>query len=200
MAIGAGVGMFIAFCGFQSAGLIQKSDSTLVTVGDLSNPGTVLALAGIAITAVLVIRQVKGGILIGILLVTVLGLFVKDPVTGSAVYPKREKQQKKYERLTPKQLIEQGWTVRVRVQPDYDKDAYGGSRLRRRQQAQRIRQARNWGRPETIPLDAADVKGCARSGETIVFELTPPDDANDSEFLKHESLLSAFWDNVRADG
>ena len=60
-AIGAGVGMFIAFCGFQSAGLIQKSDSTLVTVGDLSNPGTVLALAGIAITAVLVIRQVKGG-------------------------------------------------------------------------------------------------------------------------------------------
>lgn len=78
-AIGAGVGMFIAFCGFQSAGLIQKSDSTLVTVGDLSNPGTVLALAGIAITAVLVIRQVKGGILIGILLVTVLGLFVKDP-------------------------------------------------------------------------------------------------------------------------
>ena len=83
-AIGAGVGMFIAFCGFQSAGLIQKSDSTLVTVGDLSNPGTVLALAGIAITAVLVIRQVKGGILIGILLVTVLGLFVKDPVTGAA--------------------------------------------------------------------------------------------------------------------
>ena len=76
--------MFIAFCGFQSAGLIQKSDSTLVTVGDLSNPGTVLALAGIAITAVLVIRQVKGGILIGILLVTVLGLFVKDPVTGAA--------------------------------------------------------------------------------------------------------------------
>ena len=83
-AVGAGVGMFIAFCGFQSAGLIQKSDSTLVTVGDLSNPGTVLALAGIAITAVLVIRQVKGGILIGILLVTVLGLFVKDPVTGAA--------------------------------------------------------------------------------------------------------------------
>lgn len=72
------------FAGFQSAGLIQKSVAALVTVGDLSNPGTVLALAGIAITAVLVIRQVKGGILIGILLVTVLGLFVKDPVTGAA--------------------------------------------------------------------------------------------------------------------
>lgn len=50
-AIGAGVGMFIAFCGFQSAGLIQKSDSTLVTVGRLEQSRTVLALAGIAITA-----------------------------------------------------------------------------------------------------------------------------------------------------
>lgn len=83
-AIGAGVGMFIAFCGFQSAGLIQRSESTMVAIGDLGNPGTVLAMIGIAITAVLVIRQVKGGILLGIIAITILGLFVKDPSTGMA--------------------------------------------------------------------------------------------------------------------
>lgn len=83
-AIGAGVGMFIAFCGFQSAGLVQKSDSTLLTIGDLGNPGTVLAMLGIAVTAVLVIHRVKGGILLGIAFVTILGLFVKDPATGAA--------------------------------------------------------------------------------------------------------------------
>ncbi|WP_423775626.1 hypothetical protein [Adlercreutzia equolifaciens] len=123
---------------------------------------------------------------------------VKDPVTGSAVYPKREKQQKKYERLTPKQLIEQGWTVRVRVQPDYDKDAYGALA------SGAANKHSEYGKPDgddpNDTVDAADVKGRARSGETIVFELTPPDDANDAEFLKHASLLSAFWDNVRADG
>lgn len=83
-AIGAGVGMFIAFCGFQSAGLVQKSDSTLITIGDLGNPGTVLAMLGIAVTAILVIHRVKGGILLGIAFVTILGLFVKDPATGMA--------------------------------------------------------------------------------------------------------------------
>lgn len=80
--IGAGVGMFIAFAGFQSAGIVVKNDSTLVTIGELGNPGTILALIGLAVTIVLVIRGVKGGILIGILLVTVLGIFVKDPATG----------------------------------------------------------------------------------------------------------------------
>ncbi len=83
-AIGAGVGMFIAFCGFQSAGLIQRSESTFVQIGDLGNPGTILALIGIAATAVLIIRNVKGGILWGIILVTILGFFVKNPATGTA--------------------------------------------------------------------------------------------------------------------
>ena len=35
--------MFIAFSGFQSAGIVAKSDSTLVTIGELGNPGTILA-------------------------------------------------------------------------------------------------------------------------------------------------------------
>lgn len=81
-AIGPGIGFFIAFTGLSQAGIIVPSADTLVQLGDLSNPGVILALIGIAVTAVLVIKGVKGGMLIGILFVTVLGLFVKDPTTG----------------------------------------------------------------------------------------------------------------------
>lgn len=54
--IGAGVGLFIAFSGFQSAGIVAKSDSTLVTIGQLGTPGTILALIGLVVTLILVIR------------------------------------------------------------------------------------------------------------------------------------------------
>jgi AGZA family xanthine/uracil permease-like MFS transporter len=81
--VGAGIGFFIAFTGFKQAGIIQASKDTLLTLGDLSNPGVLIALFGLALTAVLAIKRVKGGILIGILVMTVLALFVTDPVTGS---------------------------------------------------------------------------------------------------------------------
>jgi AGZA family xanthine/uracil permease-like MFS transporter len=82
LSVGAGIGFFIAFTGLQQAKIIQASESTLLTLGDLSNPGALLALFGILLTAVLVIKRVKGGILIGILVITVISLFVKDPLTG----------------------------------------------------------------------------------------------------------------------
>ncbi len=75
--IGAGVGLFFAFSGFQSAGIVAKSDSTLVTIGQLGTPGTILAPIGLVVTLILVIRGVKGGILIGIVLVTIAGIFVR---------------------------------------------------------------------------------------------------------------------------
>lgn len=80
--VGAGIGFFIAFTGLQQAKIIQPSPDTLLTLGDLSNPGALLALLGIAFTAILVIKRVKGGILTGILAITILGIFVKDPLTG----------------------------------------------------------------------------------------------------------------------
>lgn len=81
-ALGVGVGFFIAFIGLQSAGLVVASPDTLVTLGDLGNPGTIISLIGIVITAALVIRNIKGGILIGIIVVAILGLFVTNPETG----------------------------------------------------------------------------------------------------------------------
>ncbi len=83
-ATGAGIGFFIAFTGFQQAGIVAPSQATMLTLGDLSNPGAILALLGIALTSILVIRRVKGGILIGILVVTLAGMFVTNPITGMA--------------------------------------------------------------------------------------------------------------------
>lgn len=80
--IGAGIGLFIAFAGLTQAGIVVPSADTVLQLGDLSTPGPLLALLGIVLCAVLVIRRVKGGILISILAVTIIGLFVTDPTTG----------------------------------------------------------------------------------------------------------------------
>ena len=84
-AIGAGIGLFIAFIGFQNAGIIVNSDSTLVTLGEITQGTALVAMLGLMITSGLVMLKVRGGILIGIILTTLLGLVIKDPATGMAV-------------------------------------------------------------------------------------------------------------------
>lgn len=78
-AVSAGIGLFIAFIGLQDAKIIVNSDATLLTytdfaAGGAANVGAVLALLGVLITAILLVRQVKGGILWGILITWVLGI------------------------------------------------------------------------------------------------------------------------------
>ena len=84
-AIGAGIGLFIAFIGLQNAGIIVNNDATLVSLGDITHGKALLALIGLAITSALVMAKVKGGILIGMLATAVLGLVIKDPATGAAI-------------------------------------------------------------------------------------------------------------------
>ena len=84
-AIGAGIGLFIAFIGLQNAGIIVNSDSTLVTLGKITQGTALVAMLGIMITAGLVMLKVRGGILIGIIITTLIGLVIKDPATGMAV-------------------------------------------------------------------------------------------------------------------
>ena len=84
-AIGAGIGLFIAFIGLQNAGIIVNNDSTLVGLGEITKGAALLGIIGIIITGALVILKVKGSILIGILVTAVIGLFIKDPATGSAL-------------------------------------------------------------------------------------------------------------------
>ncbi|MBR3065357.1 MAG: NCS2 family permease [Bacteroidales bacterium] len=84
-AIGAGIGLFIAFIGLQNAGLIVNSDATLVTLGDITHGTGLLAVIGLIISCVLVMLHVRGGILWGILATAIIGLFIKDPATGEAI-------------------------------------------------------------------------------------------------------------------
>ncbi len=69
-AISAGIGLFIAFIGLKSAGLVVANPATTVTLGDLTAPTTLLALLGLGLTGFLMVRKVKAAVLIGIITVT----------------------------------------------------------------------------------------------------------------------------------
>ena len=84
-AIGAGIGLFIAFIGMQNAGIIVNNDSTLVGLGKITEGTALLGMIGLFITAGLVMAKVRGGILWGILITTGIGLFIKDSATGEAI-------------------------------------------------------------------------------------------------------------------
>ena len=80
-AVSVGIGLFVAFVGLQNAKLIVNSDSTLVTYQHFKGAtfhsvgvGAILALLGVVITAILLVKKVKGGILYGILITWLLGI------------------------------------------------------------------------------------------------------------------------------
>lgn len=73
-AVGVGIGLFITLIGLINAGIIQGDPATLITRGNFADKGTALALIGLLITAVLVAKGVKGSILLGILITTVIGI------------------------------------------------------------------------------------------------------------------------------
>ena len=74
LAISGGIGLFIGLIGLKSGGIIVGNPETLVTFGNFTNPHALLTIIGIAITAILMARKVKGSILIGILLTTLVGI------------------------------------------------------------------------------------------------------------------------------
>jgi AGZA family xanthine/uracil permease-like MFS transporter len=75
-AVAAGIGLFIAYIGLQNGGIIVADEATQLTLGNLREPGPMLTLIGILIIAVLMARKVRGAILIGILLTTVVSFFM----------------------------------------------------------------------------------------------------------------------------
>jgi adenine/guanine/hypoxanthine permease len=75
-AVAAGIGLFIAFIGLQNAGIIVGDEITKVTMGELTSMGPLLALIGTLIIAILMARKVKGAILIGILLTTIVSFIM----------------------------------------------------------------------------------------------------------------------------
>ena len=76
LAISAGIGLFLAIIGLKNAGLIAADPATLVTLGNLHAPGTLLAIAGLLLIIGLEARRVPGGIVIGVLGVTLIALIL----------------------------------------------------------------------------------------------------------------------------
>jgi AGZA family xanthine/uracil permease-like MFS transporter len=74
IAMAAGVGLFIGFIGLKNAGIVVANPSTLITLGDLTQPGPMLGAIGFLVMAVLSQRQVHGAIIIGVLGVTLAGV------------------------------------------------------------------------------------------------------------------------------
>ncbi|MDM8338736.1 NCS2 family permease [Mediterranea massiliensis] len=73
-AISGGIGLFIAFLGLQNAGIIVKNDATLVGLGNITSGTALLGIIGLILTSVLLVKRVKGALLIGILLTTLIGI------------------------------------------------------------------------------------------------------------------------------
>lgn len=73
-AIGAGIGLYIAFIGLRGSGIIVNDPATDVALGDLSSATSILTIIGFFLTGVLIILKVKGGLLIGILATTAIGI------------------------------------------------------------------------------------------------------------------------------
>ncbi len=72
--ISAGIGLYIAFIGLKSAGVIVNNDATLVSLGKITSGPALLCIIGIILTSIMLIKNVKGGLLIGILTTTVIGI------------------------------------------------------------------------------------------------------------------------------
>jgi len=76
IAVTCGIGLFIAFIGLKNGGVIVANPATFVSHGNFASGPVALCLFGVILTSILVARRVTGGILIGIAVVTLLGLFV----------------------------------------------------------------------------------------------------------------------------
>lgn len=70
----AGIGLFIAFIGLKGSDVIINNDATLVSLGNLTQGSALLFVIGLILTSVLLILKVKGGLLLGILITTVVGI------------------------------------------------------------------------------------------------------------------------------
>lgn len=73
-AVSVGIGLFIALIGFVNAGIVQTGDGTIMGLGNITDSGPILSLIGLIIMGVLLAKNVKGALLIGILAATLIGI------------------------------------------------------------------------------------------------------------------------------
>ena len=74
LAIGSGIGFYLAFLGFANSGIVIASSSTIIGLGNLSSPPVLLALIGIVITLILYVRKVPAAVFFGMIITAILGV------------------------------------------------------------------------------------------------------------------------------
>ncbi len=72
--VGVGIGLFIAFIGFVNAKLVIANEATLVGLGSVKDPNAIVAIIGLIVTVILLAKNVKGAMLIGIIVGTIAGI------------------------------------------------------------------------------------------------------------------------------
>ena len=98
-AISAGIGLYIAFIGLKSSGIIVDNPATFVSLGDITSGAALLGIIGIVLSGIMLIRNVKGGLLLGIIITTLIGIpmgvthfdgFLSVPPSVSPIFCKFE--------------------------------------------------------------------------------------------------------------
>ncbi|MGL4582610.1 MAG: NCS2 family permease, partial [Flavobacterium sp.] len=84
-AIPAGIGLFITLIGLKSAGVVVSDPNTLVRLGDFGQHTVWMTLIGLVVTGILLIRNVNGAILFGILSATIFGLILGDVALPTSI-------------------------------------------------------------------------------------------------------------------
>ncbi|WP_078381228.1 NCS2 family permease [Sutcliffiella halmapala] len=74
--ITAGIGLFIAFLGLKMAGIVQPNDETMITLGNLTEPVTALAIGGLLLTLILMAKRVTGALFLGMIATAIAGFFL----------------------------------------------------------------------------------------------------------------------------
>ncbi len=75
-AISVGIGLFIAFIGLRGANIVVPGEGIPLDLGDITSPEAIVCFIGLTITVVLLVKQVRGAILLGILISTIVGIFL----------------------------------------------------------------------------------------------------------------------------
>lgn len=83
LAIGAGIGFFLAFLGLANAGIVVASESTIVALGSFTSVPVLLALFGVVLTLILYVRKVPAAVFIGLLITAIVGVILSLAGFGS---------------------------------------------------------------------------------------------------------------------
>lgn len=86
LAVGAGIGLFIAFIGLKNAGIVIANPATFVGIGNLTDPQVLLAIFGIVITVIFLVRGMKAGVFIGMAITAIVGMVFGQVAVPSGVF------------------------------------------------------------------------------------------------------------------